>query len=99
MYRVTAMCRCVRSSFLLAGACLALVLVAAPRTGVAGMPEASAVRSHLGAPSGVCAVLGEGAGPLAVDLARGEGVSFDGVMADMDTLIEQKAQEREGGNA
>jgi predicted transcriptional regulator len=41
----------------------------------------------------------EGIKQAQASLARGEGASFDGVMADMDTLIEQKAQEREGGNA
>jgi len=41
----------------------------------------------------------EGIKQAQASLARGEGVPFDGVMADMDTLIEQKAQAREGGNA
>lgn len=41
----------------------------------------------------------EGIKQAQASLARGEGVPFDDVMADMDTLIEQKAQAREGGNA
>jgi predicted transcriptional regulator len=32
-------------------------------------------------------------------LARGEGIPFDDVMEEMETLIEQTAQEREGGTA
>jgi len=41
----------------------------------------------------------EGIKQAQASLARGEGVPFDDVMADMDTLIAQKAQAREGGNA
>jgi len=32
-------------------------------------------------------------------LARGEGIPFDDVMEEMETLIEQTAQKREGGTA
>lgn len=39
----------------------------------------------------------EGIKQAQASLACGEGLPFDGVMAEMDTLIEQKAREREGG--
>lgn len=41
----------------------------------------------------------EGIRDAQASLARGEGLPFDEVMEEMDALIEQKAQEREGGSA
>ncbi|MEJ2386926.1 MAG: ribbon-helix-helix protein, CopG family [Chromatiaceae bacterium] len=41
----------------------------------------------------------EGIREAQASLARREGIPFDDVMAEMDALIEQKAQERAGGTA
>jgi predicted transcriptional regulator len=41
----------------------------------------------------------EGIREAQASLARGEGIPFDDVMAEMDALIEQRAQERAGGTA
>jgi predicted transcriptional regulator len=39
----------------------------------------------------------EGIRQAQASLARGEGLPFDDVMAEMEALVEQKAQEREAG--
>ena len=41
----------------------------------------------------------EGIREAQASLARREGIPFDDVMAEMDALIEQRAQERAGGTA
>ena len=41
----------------------------------------------------------EGIKQAQASLARREGIPFDDVVAEMDALIEQKAQERAGGTA
>ena len=41
----------------------------------------------------------EGIRQAQASLANGDGLPFDDVMAEMDALIEQRAQKRKGGNA
>lgn len=75
MLYLSAMCRRVAAMALLAFVFLGPALVPASSAWADAMPEPEAILRHLGAPRGICAVFGEGAERLAVDLARHDGVT------------------------